>query len=85
MLASQKANCILSCIKSSVASRAREVTAQFYSALLRLHLQYCIDIRDLRHKKGHGTVRTSSEDDPKDDQRAGVHLLWRQDEKAGFV
>jgi len=50
-LAVQKANCILGCIKSRVASMSREGILPLYSALLRPHLESCIQLWSPQHRK----------------------------------
>ncbi|GAB0186395.1 mitochondrial enolase superfamily member 1 [Grus japonensis] len=50
-LAAQKANHVLGCIKRGVTSRSREVILPLYSTLMRPHLEYCIQLWGLQHKK----------------------------------
>jgi len=50
-LAAQKANHILVCIKSSVASRSREGILPLYPTLVRPHLESCIQLWSRQRRK----------------------------------
>ena len=49
VLAAQKANCIMVCIKRIMARRSREVILPFYCALA--HLELCVQLWGLQYKK----------------------------------
>jgi len=50
-LIAQKTNCILGCIPSSVASRSREGILRLCSALVRPHLESCVQLWTPQHRK----------------------------------
>lgn len=49
--ATRKTNAILGCIKRGIISGSHEIIILLYFALMRLHLEYCIQFHALRYKK----------------------------------
>ena len=52
----QKNNTILGYIKRSVVSRAREVILSLYSALVKPHLEYCVQMWNPQYKRDVGLL-----------------------------
>ncbi|GAB0178698.1 hypothetical protein GRJ2_000335100 [Grus japonensis] len=50
-LAAQKDNCVLGCINRGVTSRLREVILPLYLALVRPHLEYCIQLWGTQYRR----------------------------------
>ncbi|GAB0191985.1 hypothetical protein GRJ2_001663800 [Grus japonensis] len=51
VLAAQKASHILGCIKTAMTSRSRDRILPLYSALMRSHLEYCVQLWGPQFKK----------------------------------
>jgi len=78
VLAAKKANHILGCIPSSVASRLWEEILPLYSALVRVHLESCTQLWSPQHRKDMDMLEWAQ-------RRVGTPLLLGKAEGVGAV
>ena len=72
VLAAQKAHCVSGCKKQRMTSRAREVILPLYSALERLHLEFCVWLWSPKHRKDMDLLEQVQ-------QRATKKTRWLED------
>ena len=74
-VAEKKANAILGCINRSIVSKHHNMLVPLYSALVRPHLESCVQFSTPHFTKVANEIGTSSEEGDKDDQGVGNQAL----------
>ena len=85
VLAANKANGFLGCIKMSVASRSREVLLSLYTALVRPHLEYCVHFWVPHFKKYEDLLESVQQRATRMVRGTGTSVLREEAEGAGLV
>lgn len=79
-----KTNRMLDCIKKRIISRDKEVITLPYSAFVRLHLKFSLQIRSLLCKKSCRQARGGPDRGHKDDERTQKSDMWGKAERTGL-
>jgi len=84
-LVAMKANGTLGCMKKNMASRSKEVILPFYSALMRPHLEHCVQVWAPMVQERQGTTGEGPPEGHKDAWCPGASPFREKLDKPGAV